>query len=133
MKKKLIIIMCLFMLVGCKKENINNNDKSTTTTTTTTKKVKTDGVNLDINKALYDFGIDIYNKKEYTKYEKVDGKYYISLSKMVSDYGFDDSKIVSSISKKQCDHEKTGIYFDIDNVDKKEYKEYPIIISVYCE
>lgn len=131
MKKILIIIMCLFMVVGCKKENINNDNSSTTTTTT--KKAISNGVDLDVNKALYDFGVSIYNKKEYTKYPKVDGKYYISLSKLVSDYGFDDSKIISPTTKKQCNHEKTGIYFDIDNVDKREYKEYPIVLSVYCE
>lgn len=131
MKKILIIIMCLFMLVGCKKENINNDNS--TTTTTTTKKAISNGVDLDINKALYDLGVSIYNKKEYTKYPKVDGKYYISLSKLISDYGFDGSKIISPTTKKQCDHGKTGIYFDIDNVDKREYKEYPIVLSVYCE
>lgn len=131
MKKILIIIMCLFMVVGCKKDNINNDNSSTTTTTT--KKAISNGVDLDNNKALYDFGVSIYNKKEYTKYPKVDGKYYISLSKLVSDYGFDDSKIISPTTKKQCNHEKTGIYFDIDNVDKREYKEYPIVLSVYCE
>lgn len=128
-------MLCLLLLVGCnKKTNVPSNNNSTTSSTTTTTTKEPDVFERkDISKKLYDFGIDLYNKKEYTKFEKVDNKYFISLSKLVSDYKFDDSKMIGTISKKPCDHEKTGIYFDIDNVDKLDYKEYPIMISVYCD
>ena len=38
----------------------------------------------------------------------------------------------NSKDKTACDHENTGIYFDIDNVEKINYKEYPILIAVFC-
>ena len=135
MKKILIITMCLFLMVGCKKQPATNDNTSTTTQPAkTTKYVEPDVLTkLDINRKLYDFGVKMYTSKEYTKYPKVDGKYFISLTKMVSDYNFDDTKMIGPITKKVCDHEKTGVYFDIDNVEKVEYKEYPILIAVYCE
>ncbi len=135
MKKILIITMCLFLMVGCKKQPVTNDNTSTTTQPAkTTKYVEPDVLTkLDINRKLYDFGVKMYTSKEYTKYPKVDGKYFISLTKMVSDYNFDDTKMIGPITKKVCDHEKTGVYFDIDNVEKVEYKEYPILIAVYCD
>lgn len=135
MKKILIITMCLFLMVGCKKQPATNDNTSTTTQPAkTTKYVEPDVLTkLDINRKLYDFGVKMYISKEYTKYPKVDGKYFISLTKMVSDYNFDDTKMIGPITKKVCDHEKTGVYFDIDNVEKVEYKEYPILIAVYCD
>jgi len=135
MKKILIITMCLFLMVGCKKQPATNDNASTTTQPAkTTKYVEPDVLTkLDINRKLYDFGVKMYTSKEYTKYPKVDGKYFISLTKMVSDYNFDDTKMIGPITKKVCDHEKTGVYFDIDNVEKVEYKEYPILIAVYCD
>lgn len=135
MKKILIITMCLFLMVGCKKQPATNDNTSTTTQPVkTTKYVEPDVLTkLDINRKLYDFGVKMYTSKEYTKYPKVDGKYFISLTKMVSDYNFDDTKMIGPITKKVCDHEKTGVYFDIDNVEKVEYKEYPILIAVYCD
>ena len=135
MKKILIITMCLFLMVGCKKQPATNDNTSTTTQSAkTTKYVEPDVLTkLDINRKLYDFGVKMYTSKEYTKYPKVDGKYFISLTKMVSDYNFDDTKMIGPITKKVCDHEKTGVYFDIDNVEKVEYKEYPILIAVYCD
>lgn len=135
MKKILIITMCLFLMVGCKKQPATNDNTSTTTQPAkTTKYVEPDVLTkLDINRKLYDFGVKMYTSKEYTKYPKVDGKYFISLTKMVSDYNFDDTKMIGPITKKVCDHEKTGVYFDIDNVEKVEYKEYPILITVYCD
>lgn len=135
MKKILIITMCLFLMVGCKKQPaINDNTSTTTQPAKTTKYVEPDVfTKLDINRKLYDFGVKMYTSKEYTKYPKVDGKYFISLTKMVSDYNFDDTKMIGPITKKVCDHEKTGVYFDIDNVEKVEYKEYPILIAVYCD
>lgn len=135
MKKILIITMCLFLMVGCKKQPATNDNPSTTTQPAkTTKYVEPDVLTkLDINRKLYDFGVKMYTSKEYTKYPKVDGKYFISLTKMVSDYNFDDTKMIGPITKKVCDHEKTGVYFDIDNVEKVEYKEYPILIAVYCD
>lgn len=135
MKKILIITMCLFLMVGCKKQPATNDNTSTTIQPAkTTKYVEPDVLTkLDINRKLYDFGVKMYTSKEYTKYPKVDGKYFISLTKMVSDYNFDDTKMIGPITKKVCDHEKTGVYFDIDNVEKVEYKEYPILIAVYCD
>lgn len=135
MKKILIITMCLFLMVGCKKQPATNDNTSTTTRPAkTTKYVEPDVLTkLDINRKLYDFGVKMYTSKEYTKYPKVDGKYFISLTKMVSDYNFDDTKMIGPITKKVCDHEKTGVYFDIDNVEKVEYKEYPILIAVYYD
>lgn len=135
MKKILIITMCLFLMVGCKKQPATNDNTSTITQPAkTTKYVEPDVLTkLDINRKLYDFGVKMYTSKEYTKYPKVDGKYFISLTKMVSDYNFDDTKMIGPITKKVCDHEKTGVYFDIDNVEKVEYKEYPILIAVYCD
>ena len=135
MKKILIITMCLFLIVGCKKQPVTNDNTSTTTQPAkTTKYVEPDVLTkLDINRKLYDFGVKMYTSKEYTKYPKVDVKYFISLTKMVSYYNFDDTKMIGPITKKVCDHEKTGVYFDIDNVEKVEYKEYPILIAVYCD
>lgn len=135
MKKILIITMCLFLMVGCKKQPATNDNTSTTTQPAKTTKYAEPDVltKLDINRKLYDFGVKMYTSKEYTKYPKVDGKYFISLTKMVSDYNFDDTKMIGPITKKVCDHEKTGVYFDIDNVEKVEYKEYPILIAVYCD
>lgn len=134
MKKILTLLICLFLIVGCKKEPTTDENKSTTTTIPVTTKYTEPDIftETDMNRKLYNFAIKLYNDKEYTKFDKKDNKYFISLTKLVSDYKFDDSKFINSKDKTACDHENTGIYFDIDNVEKINYKEYPILIAVFC-
>ena len=121
--KKLLIIMCLFLLVGC---NDNNTDKPNDNEI---KYLTKD----EISEELYNYGIEIYSQKKYETLEKTDGEYFISLNTL-NDLEYDISKFLNpGGSHESCDKEKTGIVIDIDNVRKVDYKEYPIMVSIYCD
>lgn len=116
--KKVLIILCALLLVGCDdKKEINE--------------AREEAYN-DMRTALWNYAVDIYNNKTYESFEKKDGKYYISISKLESDLGLDISMFKNELGE-VCDTNETGIYVDIDNVEDIEYKEYPILISIYCD
>jgi hypothetical protein len=121
--KKLLIIMCLFLLVGC---NDNNTDKPNDNEI---KYLTKD----EISEELYNYGIEIYSQKKYETLEKTNGEYFISLNAL-DDLEYDISKFLNpGGNHESCDKEKTGIVIDIDNVRKVDYKEYPIMVSIYCD
>lgn len=131
MKKILIIICSIFLLIGCKKQDVENPEKPNESgehvidPNYLTKE--------KISKQLYSYAIEIYKNKTYESFDKVDGKYYVSIKDLKEKYNYDTSMFVNDVSKNECDQEKTGIYIDIDNVEQVEYKEYPILISIYCD
>ncbi len=130
MKKIVMIIMCLFIIVGC--DNATKKENNNTTTTTTTRKVEALSFQ-DIGDLLFDEAIKLYNDKEYLKFDKENNKYYITLGNLVNKYNFDDSRLINPENNKKCDREKTTIYFDIDHVDNIEYERYPITIALFCK
>ncbi len=127
--KKILIIACILILMGCNNKVTENEEKP--------KDVheidKNHLTKEKISKQLYDYGIDIYKNKTYEKFDKVEGKYYVSIKDLKEKYSYDTSMFVNDVSKNECDQEKTGIYIDLDNVEKVEYKDYPIMISIYCD
>ena len=131
MKKILIIICSLFLLIGCKKQEVENpekpneNEEHVIDPNYLTKE--------KISKQLYSYAIEVYENKTYESFDKVDGKYYVSIKDLKEKYNYDTSMFINDVSKNECDQDKTGIYIDIDNVEQVEYKEYPIMISMYCD
>lgn len=115
--KKVLIILCALLLVGCD----DNKEKNITK----------EEAHLKISEALWNYGIKVYESKAYENYEKIDGKYYVSIGDLESDLDYDISMFKNE-SGNMCDTKETGIYVDIDNVEDIEYKEYPILISIYC-
>ena len=131
MKKIVIIICSLLLLVGCNKKEIENPN-----TPNETEEHVIDPNYLTkekISMQLYNYGIEVYENKLYESFDKVDGKYYVSIKDLKEKYNYDTSMFVNDVSKNECDQEKTGIYVDIANVENIEYKEYPILISIYCD
>lgn len=131
MKKVLIIICSIFLLIGCKKQEVDNpekpneNEEHVIDPNYLTKE--------KISKQLYSYAVEIYKNETYESFDKVDGKYYVSIKELKEEYNYDTSMFVNDVSKNECDQDKTGIYIDIDNVEQVEYKEYPIMISIYCD
>ena len=115
--------MCLFLLVGCTDNNTDKpNDKEI-------KYLTKD----EISEKLYNYGIEIYSQKKYETLEKTNGEYFISLNAL-DGLEYDISKFVNpGGNHESCDKEKTGVFIDIDNVRKVDYKEYPIMVSIYCD
>ena len=63
---------------------------------------------------LHKKGTEIYKNKSYTKYEKRNEAYFISLKKLKSDFNYDISSFKGDDGT-FCDIENSGIYFDVDN------------------
>lgn len=129
MKKILLVLICLMLFVGCeKKENNTGNE---------VEEPKPEQIHLtkmELNQKLFEMGIDIYTKKSYQSFEKNSaGEYFISLDDLDKKLHYDTSLFVSETTQKPCDKLKTGVVIDIDNVRKVEYKEYPIMIELYCD
>ena len=107
MKKIVIIICSLLLLVGCNKKEIENPN-----TPNETEEHVIDPNYLTkekISMQLYNYGIEVYENKLYESFDKVDGKYYVSIKDLKEKYNYDTSMFVNDVSKNECDQEKTGI------------------------
>ncbi len=124
MKKGLTVFLILFLLVGCNKETTKTNEKPEETKYLT---------KMEMNEKLFGYATEIYNAKTYTKVEKTDGEYFISLKNLKEKYNYDISMFLNPTTYDKCDQEKTGVSFDIDNVRNLEYKDAPILIMIYCD
>ena len=68
---------------------------------------------------LFKYAAEIYDKKGYSKYSKVDGMYFISLNQLSKDFKYDISMFHEE--NKLCDRDLSGVSFDIDNTLNIEY------------
>ena len=129
MKKSLLgTIIILTLLSGCgEKEQTEPNNNINTPVENN----QNNNQELRKDAILYNYAIDIYQKKSYEKYKNANGEYHINLKELKA-LGYDTTKIIDEQTKKACDEEKTKIVIDVDNVRKVEYKEYPIMIEIYC-
>lgn len=130
MKKSLLgTLVILLLLSGCKEEKIIDDNQNNQQNEVINN--KNDNQELSKDAILYNYAIDIYQKKTYENYKKDNGEYQITLKELKS-LGYDTSKIIDEQTQKACDENKTKIVIDTDNVRNVEYKEYPIMIEVYC-
>ena len=125
MKKGLTVFLILFLLVGCNNTETTKPDEKPKETRYLTK--------MEMNEKLFGYATEIYNAKTYTKVEKTDGEYFISLKNLKEKYNYDISMFLNPTTHDKCDQEKTGVSFDIDNVRNLEYKDAPILIMIYCD
>lgn len=124
MKKKIIILLMLFLLVGCNNQETKPADKKDEI-----KYLTKD----EMSAKLFSYATEIYKEKSYTKVNKTNGEYFISLKDLKEKYNYDISMFLNPETHKSCDQDKTGISFDIDNVRNLEYKSDPILIMVFCD
>lgn len=80
---------------------------------------------------LIEYGDELYNNNNYTKYGKKDNIYFISLNNLES-LNYDISIFVGK-DNTVCDKEKSGIYFDTDNFFKNDIQGPPVVpILIGC-
>lgn len=118
--KKVLIVLCAFLLVGC---NGNKDEEYNE---------KKEEVYNDIRTSLWNYAVKVYEEKIYENYGKKNDKYYISIGELESDLDYDISMFKNELGE-PCDTSETGIYVDTDNVEDIVYEEYPILISIYCD
>ena len=124
MKRVLTVFLVLFLLVGCNNKESKPEDKKEQIKYLT---------KIEMNEKLFGYATEIYNNKTYTKVEKTNGEYFISLKNLKEKYNYDISMFLNPTTHEKCDQEKTGVSFDIDNVRNLEYKDAPILIMIYCD
>lgn len=124
MKRVLTVFLILFLLVGCNNKESKPEDKKEQIKYLT---------KIEMNEKLFGYATEIYNNKTYTKVEKTNGEYFISLKNLKEKYNYDISMFLNPTTHEKCDQEKTGVSFDIDNVRNLEYKDAPILIMIYCD
>lgn len=120
-----ILLVCLFVLTGCKKDETKPNETKKPEIKYLTK--------MEMNIKLTEYGKEIYKNKKYKIVEKKDGIYFLSLKTLKEELGYDISMIVNPDTHDQCDINKTGIGVDVDNLSNLEYKEEPLLIYLYCD
>lgn len=120
-----ILLVCLFVLTGCKKDETKSNETKKPEIKYLTK--------MEMNIKLTEYGKEIYKNEKYKIVEKKDGIYFLSLKTLKEELGYDISMIVNPDTHDQCDINKTGIGVDVDNLSNLEYKEEPLLIYLYCD
>ncbi len=120
-----ILLVCLFVLTGCKKDETKPNETKKPEIKYLTK--------MEMNIKLTEYGKEIYKNEKYKIVEKKDGIYFLSLKTLKEELGYDISMIVNPDTHDQCDINKTGIGVDVDNLSNLEYKEEPLLIYLYCD
>lgn len=77
---------------------------------------------------LIEYGDELYNNNNYTKYGKKDNIYFISLNNLESlNY---DISIFAGEDGTVCDKEKSGIYFDTDNYFNIDFQEASPVVPI---
>lgn len=120
-----ILLVCLFVLTGCKKDETKPNETKKPEIKYLTK--------MEMNIKLTEYGKEIYKNEKYKIVEKKDGIYFLSLKTLKEELGYDISMMVNPDTHDQCDINKTGIGVDVDNLSNLEYKEEPLLIYLYCD
>ncbi|MBQ4263827.1 MAG: hypothetical protein IJB83_06310 [Bacilli bacterium] len=128
-----IIFAFVFMiLTSCDNVQNNNNNNGSGQQNNTNENNNQDNYleNLSIrdkvSKTLYDIGIDLFNNKKYESYKTNNETYYLNINN-IKDLGYNVEIL------ENCENDTTGITIDPLNKEKLDYKEYPILIHVFCE
>lgn len=129
-----IIFAFVFMiLTSCNNvQNNNNNNNGSGQQNNTNENNNQDNYleNLSIrdkvSKTLYDIGIDLFNNKKYESYKTNNETYYLNINN-IKDLGYNVEIL------ENCENDTTGITIDPLNKEKLDYKEYPILIHVFCD
>ena len=79
---------------------------------------------------LFKYANEIYDKKAYANYPKIHFMYFVSLKDLESDFGYDIS-MFKGPKGKQCDINKSGISYDIDNYMNAKYTDS--YRPIFCE
>ena len=122
----LISLIILLSLTSCKKEKtpIENSPQVSTG----------DLITRDsISQVLYDYAIEIYNNKSYKDFEKNNGKYKITIDDLRDKFNYDVTMIRDTTDGYKLVLDKTYIEIDEDNLEKLNYKKYPILITTYYD
>lgn len=128
-----IIFAFVFMiLTSCDNVQNNNNNNGSGQQNNTNENNNQDNYleNLSIrdkvSKTLYDIGIDLFNNKKYESYKTNNETYYLNINN-IKDLGYNVEIL------ENCENDTTGITIDPLNKEKLDYKEYPILIHVFCD
>lgn len=128
-----IIFAFVFMiLTSCNNVQNNNNNNGSGQQNNTNENNNQDNYleNLSIrdkvSKTLYDIGIDLFNNKKYESYKTNNETYYLNINN-IKDLGYNVEIL------ENCENDTTGITIDPLNKEKLDYKEYPILIHVFCD
>lgn len=135
--KKIIRMIMIFafvfmILTSCDNVQNNNNNNGSGQQNNTNENNNQDNYleNLSIrdkvSKTLYDIGIDLFNNKKYESYKTNNETYYLNINN-IKDLGYNVEIL------ENCENDTTGITIDPLNKEKLNYKEYPILIHVFCE
>ncbi len=134
----LLSILCLY-ISGCTNNNDQNIDSEIPSEKQNTdiefskeeKEIDENSKTSQMFTKLIEYGDELYNNNNYTKYGKKDNIYFISLNNLES-LNYDISIFVGEDGI-VCDKEKSGIYFDTDNFFKNNIQGPPVIpILIGC-
>lgn len=131
--RMIMIFAFVFMiLTSCNNVQNNNNNNGSGQQNNTNENNNQDNYleNLSmrdkVSKTLYDIGIDLFNNKKYESYKTNNETYYLNINN-IKELGYNVEIL------ENCENDTTGITIDPLNKEKLNYKEYPILIHVFCE
>ena len=115
MTKKIMLILCLFLLVGCKNMDTDNE------ITDEEIKVKYD----EMENKLFEYGKSFYDNNDLSSEDQV---VTITLNDLNEIYDYDISMFVNPKTGEQCNLDETQIEFYKSEKDDLEYNINPIVI-----
>ena len=140
LKTLFILIFSIIILTSCNNtqnnnnnENQNNVEQNNNNQNNIDKNNSDQNTNLEnlsardiVNKTLFDIGIELYNNKKYETYKTSNETYFLNINNL-KELGYNTEKL------KKCEKETTGITIDPLNKENLNYKEYPMLIHVFCD
>lgn len=129
----IIIIIILIIVLFIHFSNKNNFNDIKISFQEETEKIELDKSTNELFKELYNYGVQVFDSKEYKRFDKKNNIYFISLYELNKKYDYDISNFKGSDGT-VCDIDNSGIFFDIDhkiptNNDKDVKPVIPILIG----